>query len=40
MTLDSTLLLCTFNLCAVDVGGRSVDVANAERRPERQRNPR
>jgi hypothetical protein len=31
-------LLDTLNLTAVDVGGRSVDVANADRRPKRQRN--
>jgi hypothetical protein len=31
-------LLDTLNLSAVDVGGRSVDVANADRRPKRQRN--
>jgi integrase len=31
-------LLDTLNLSAVDVGGRSLDVANADRRPKRQRN--
>jgi len=33
-------LLDTLNVSAVDVGGRSVDVANADRRRERQRNRR
>ena len=31
-------LLDTLNLTAVDVGGRSVDVENADRRRQRQRN--